>query len=226
MTSHVTRALAGAVVATLGLSTASAQDVRGYAGAAGMVSTQGSHRQGSAPSLPTSGADGTAAGVTAEIGAFVTPRVALGIEISVPRRFMSVQQVDYLRVFQHESRHRDLMISGVARVMTAPGRRVQLGVVGGGGLVQESTRQRQRDQAGLLPTFPPVFGRYSDEYSFSRWTVAALVGGDIAIAITSRIAVVPQVHVIRRSSDPSEPGWALGLNSVVLRPAVGVRVTF
>ena len=105
---------------------------------------------------------------------------------------------------------------------------MELGIVGGGGFVQESTRQRRRDQAGPLPTFPPVFGPYSQEYSFTRWTAAALVGADVEIAISPRVAIVPQmrVHFIRRSDDPSQPGWALGLSSIVLCPAIGVRAVF
>jgi hypothetical protein len=193
-----------------------------------MLSTQGSHRQGSSPSLPTTGAGGTAIGVTVEAGAFLTPRVALGIEVSLPRRFTSTQETDYVRVFQQESRHRDISISGLFRGVAGSARRVRLGIVGGGGFVQQSTRQRRRDQEGPLPTFPPMFGPYSDEYSFTRWTVAVLVGADVEIAITSHVALVPQMraHFVRRSSDPSQLGWALGLSSVVLRPAIGVRAAF
>lgn len=227
---HATRTLAAAVVvAALGLSrTAGAQNGRAYVGAAGMLSTQGSHRQGSGPSLPTTGAEGSAVGATVETGVFLIPRVALGVEASLPRRFTSLQETDYVRVFQQESRHRDLAISGVLRVTTSPARRIRLGIVGGAGLVQESTRQRRRDQAGLLPRYPPLFGPYSDEYSFTRWTVAGLAGADVEVAITHGVAVVGQLrsHVIRRSSDPSEPGWALGLDRLVLRPAVGLRATF
>jgi hypothetical protein len=229
MTIHPARALtAMALVATLGTATASAQDARAYAGVGGLLSIQGSHRQGSGPSLPTTGADGTAVGVTADAGAFLTPRVAIGLEVSLPRRFTAVQETQYMRVFQQESRHRDVIISGLLRAVINPAQRVQLGVVGGGGVVQESTRQRRRDHEGLLPTYPPGFGPYSDEYAFTRWTAAALVGVDLAIAIAPRVAVVPQlrVHFVRRSSEPSQQGWALGLSSVVLRPAIGVRAAF
>ena len=167
-------------------------------------------------------------GATVEGGTLLTPRVALGIEVSLPSRFTSMQETDYLRVFQQESRHRDLVISGLFRGRVGLTRRAGLGIVGGGGFVQESTRQRRRDQTGLLPAYPPVLGPYSAEYSFTRWTVAALVGADVEIAITSHVAIVPQMRadVVRRSNDPSEPGWALGLGSVVLRPAIGVRGAF
>ncbi len=230
MTIHATSTLTALVtVAALGTPwTAGAQDGRAYVGVAGMLGVQGSHRQGSGPSLPTTGAGGAAIGVTVEAGGLLTPRVALGVEISLPRRFTSTQETDYLRVFQQESRHRDVVISGLVRGTVGSARRVRVGVVGGGGVVQEGTRQRRRDQEGPLPTFPPLFGPFSEEYSFTRWTVAALAGADVEIAVTPHVAVVPQMraHFVRRSSDPSQPGWALGLSSVLLRPAVGVRATF
>jgi hypothetical protein len=216
-------------VALLGqLAPAIAQDSRAYAGAAGLVSIQGSHPQGSAPSLPTTGAGGTAIGVGFEAGAFLTPRIALGVEISLPRRFTSIQETDYSRVFQQKSRHRDVALSGVVRTVLGSSPRLRVGLVAGGGVVNESTDQQRRDQQGLLPTYPPVFGPYSDEYSFTRWTLGALAGVDLEMAIAPHVALVPQIraHFIRRSSDPSEQGWALGLNTLVLRPALSVRTTF
>ena len=167
-------------------------------------------------------------GGTVEAGRFLSPRVALGIEVSVPRRFTSTQETDYLRVFQQESRHRDVAISGVFRGILGSAGRVRVAVVGGGGFVQESTRQRRRDQEGLLPTSPPVFGPYSEDYTFTRWTAAALAGADLEIAMGRHVALVPQmrVHFVRRTSDPSQPGWALGLSSVIVRSAIGVHVVF
>jgi len=228
VTFHLARSLAAVVVVgALGIPSADAQDGGVYVGGAGMLSTQGSHRQGTAPSLPKTGAGGTAIGATVEAGGLLTRRIALGVELSFPDRFTAVQQTDHARVFQHESRHRDMIISGLVRAI-AGSRRVRLGIVGGGGVVQENTRQRRRDQVGPFPTFPPVFGPYSDEYSFSRWTLAALAGADVEIMIARHVAIVPQmrVHFVRRSDDTTVPSWALGLDSVVLRPAIGVRAMF
>jgi len=206
----------------------SAQDGRVYVGASAMLSTQSSHRQGSAPSLPTGGAVGTAIGIAIEGGGLLTSRIGLGIEISLPSRFTALQETDYLRVFQQESRHRDLALSGVVREIVVSKPRARLSVVEGIGFVHESTLQRRRDQAGLLPAFPPTFGPYSNEYSFTRWTGAAVAGGDLEILVTPHTAIVPavRVHFIKRSSDPSEPGWALGLSSIGIRAAIGVRATF
>jgi len=217
-----------AIVFLAHLTPALAQDSRAYAGAAGFVSIQGSHRQGSAPSLPTTGAGGTAMGVGFEAGVLLAPRIALGAEVSLPGRFTSIQETDYSRVFEQKSRHRDVALSGVVRTVLAASPRLRVGLVAGGGVVSETTRQQRRDQQGLLPTYPPVFGPYSDEYSFARWTVGALVGADVEMAIAPHLALVPQMraHFIRRSNDPSEQGWALGLDALVLRPALSVRTTF
>jgi hypothetical protein len=205
-----------------------AQDGRMYVGASAILSTQGSHRQGTAPSLPTTGASGTAIGAVFESGRMLTTRIALGGELSLPARFTALQKTDYSRVFEQESRHRDLVLTGVVREILVSTARVKVGVVEGVGLVQESTIQRRRDQATPLPTFPPVFGPYSGEYSFSRMTLGVLGGGDVEIAVTRHLALAPgiRVHLIRRSDDPSEPGWALGLSSVVVRAAIGARVAF
>ena len=216
-------------ITVLGVSRiSSAQDRQLYIGASAMLSTQSSHRQGSAPSLPTAGAGGSAIGVVVEGGGLLTSRIGLGIEISLPSRFTALQETDYLRVFQQESRHRDLALSGVVREIVVSKRRARLSVVEGIGFVHESTLQRRRDQAGVLPAFPPTFGPYTDEYSFTRWTGAAVAGGDLEILVTPYTAIVPavRVHFIKRSSDPSEPGWALGLSSIGIRAAIGVRATF
>src|SRR5579864_461775 len=200
----------------------SAQNDRIYIGASAMLSTQSSHRQGNDPSLPTAGAGGTAIGVTVEGGGLLTSRIGLGIEISVPSRFTALQETDYSRVFQQESRHRDLALSGLVREVVVSTKRAGLDVVEGVGFVQESTLQRRRDQSTVLRTYPPVFGPYSDEYSFTRWTAAAVAGGDLEIRLTPHLAIVPavRVHFIRRTSDPAQPGWALGLSSIVVRAAI------
>lgn len=217
-----------AIVLVCQAAPAMAQDALAYAGASGFVSIQGSHVQGSAPSLPTTGAGGTTAGVGLEAGRFLTPRIAIGVEVGVPRRFTAIQETDYSRVFQQKSRHRDVTLSGVVRTVLGSSSRLRVDLVAGGSVVKESTLQQRRDQQGPLPTYPPVFGPYSDEYSFARWTLGVLAGADVEMSIAPHVALVPQIraHFIRRSSDPSEQEWALGLNTLVLRSALSVRTTF
>jgi hypothetical protein len=163
-----------------------------------------------------------------EAGRFLTPRIAVGVEANLPRRFTSIQETDYSRVFQQKSRHRDATVSAVVRAVLGSSSRVRVDLVAGGSVVNESTLQQRRDQQGPLPTYPPVFGPYSDEYSFTRWTLGVLAGADVEMSIIPHVALVPQIraHFIRRTSDPSEQGWALGLGTLVLRPALSVRTTF
>jgi hypothetical protein len=166
--------------------------------------------------------------VGVETGALVTRRIAVGLEVSLPRRFTSIQETDYSRAFQQKSRHRDLVLSGVVRTIVGSSSRLRVDLVAGGSVVKESTLQQRRDQQGPLPAYPPVFGPYSDQYSFERWTLGAVAGADVEVAIAPHVALVPQVraHFIRRTSDPSEQGWALGLDTLVLRPALSLRTTF
>ena len=201
---------------------------RPYVGVAFHVSTQDSHRRGTAPSLPTTGAGGTAIGMVLEGGMLITDRLALGAELSVPQRFTALQQTNHLRVFQHESRHRDLALSAVMRGRLGSNRSVGLWVIGGGGVVHESTRQRRRDQATPIPTSPPVFGPYSSEYSFTRWTPAAVAGADVEVAVTRGLVMAPEfrVHLIRRRAADGSMSWLLGLEEIVFRSGVALRFVF
>jgi hypothetical protein len=205
-----------------------AQETRGYAGGAVMVAVQGSHSPGTSPSLPNSGAGGRAVGVTGEIGGRVSRSVDAGIEISLPARIESVQVTDYFRVFEQANQHRDLAISGVVRLHAVDAAPVGIALVAGGGPVQEHTRQKRRDQIGPVQTFPPVFGPYGNEQTFSRWTFGAVVGADLEIVLGRHASLVPavRVHWVKRSTSTSEQGWFLGLDRLMFRPAFGFRARF
>lgn len=208
---------------------AAAQEPRIYVAASGFVSTQDSHRQGMAPSLPRSGVGGTTWGVGGEFGSFVTAHVGVGIEFTLPARIDAVQETDYFRVFQTANRYRDLTLSAVARVRSRPIGPVRIAAVGGAGIVQESSLQRRREAAGSFPYMVPVeFGPYGDEIKTTRWTYGAVVGGESEIALSRHVALVPGMRVqwIRRSDDPGELMWFLGLSSLVLRPSVALRANF
>src|SRR5438094_2717422 len=90
---------------TVGAAVARAQDTRGHIGGAGVLSIQGpSHRPGLSPSLPRSGVDGSSFGGVGEIGWLIAPAVCVGVEVSVPARFTSVQETNYFRSFRMENR--------------------------------------------------------------------------------------------------------------------------
>src|SRR5947209_13164865 len=98
------RAIGTVLIAVVLSSTASAQDRGLYVGASGMVSAQGSHRPGESPSFPRSGVEGTAIGLTAEVGGFLARNVSIAFEASIPARFESVQETDYFTVFRTANR--------------------------------------------------------------------------------------------------------------------------
>ena len=217
-----------AVVTPLVPQGASAQDNRLYAGGSLFVSTQDSHRQGTAPSLPLTGVGGTTWGIGAEFGGLVTQHVAIGVEFTLPARIESVQETDYSRVFQIESRYRDVTLSGVARFRTSPLGTVRIAAVAGGGLVHESALQRRRDGLSLLGDASSGFGPYGEEIPTERWTTGVVFGGDVEVTVSRHLSVVPglRIHWVRRSDDAGELMWFLGLSSVVWRPGFSLRASF
>jgi hypothetical protein len=72
-----------------------------------------------------------------------------------------------------------------------------------------------------------TFGPYGSETTLTRWTFALTAGGEVTVAVTHHIRIVPQirVHWIDRASRGG-PDFMLALGSVVVRPAVGVRLVF
>ena len=207
---------------------AAAQPSRGYAGGAMFVSTQDSHRQGEAPSLPRTGVGGATWGVGGEAGWYLTPSFTIGVEFVLPARIESIQETDYFQIFQTENRYRDLTIATVARVSTPKVGPVRLGVVGGWCQIQESTFQRSRYMPGSTGTAVGTFGPWTLESTASRWTYGGLVGADLEVAAAPHVSVVPQfrMELIRRSQSTQDALWYLGLSSVVFRPGVAVRATF
>jgi hypothetical protein len=130
---------------------------------------------------------------------------------------------------QVANRYRDTTLSGVVRIRTARLGAVRVAAVGAGGLVQESSIQRRRDAMGLFPfTTPVVFGPYGEEMPTTRWTYGISFGGEVEIALSSHTALVPGMRIqwVRRSEDPGELMWFLGLDAIVYRPSVGFRAYF
>lgn len=91
-------------------------------------------------------------------------------------------------------------------------KRVDIAFQFGPGLRNE--KQRYEYQALLNGTVTE-----SHQYSSNDWQLRATVGGEVAVGVTSRVAVVGQLRV-HGALDP----W--GESGRVVRPAVGVRVRF
>lgn len=218
------RAVFAALALLLVGGSAVAQPTHGYAGGSFFLSTQGSHAQGTSPDLPHTGVGGTTWGVAGEIGGFLAPRFSVAFEYSLPARIDAVQEIDYFISSQTRSRYRDETMSFVARAYAnAPGA-VRVAIVGGGVFVRESAFQSY----AYAPQLTRNFGPFGPETEVTRWTPGVTGGVDVQIAVAPHVSIVPQFRVtwVSRSDDTSQPMWLLGLDSFVLRGAVGVRATF
>jgi hypothetical protein len=213
--------------------TADAQNNRLYAGVSGMWSTQGSMPLGGDPDMPTTSVSGTAFGVAGEFGAFLKPRVdqwtfSLSFEFSIPVRFDSVQETDYLQIYRTDNQHRDLVFSGVFHFHAPPIGPIRVGLVAGPSIVQEDTLQSTTVPVPCCQT-PTNFGPFGPETQLTRWTVGLTVGADVGIQVSRRVQIVPQLrlHWVDRANFGGDVTSAfLGLGSWLIRPAVGVRVGF
>ena len=100
-----------------------------------------------------------------------------------------------------------------------------MNVVGGGGLVRESSR----DRISLLNMQSDTYGPFSEETESTRLTIGVAGGADLATQILPHVSVVPHFRllVIDRG-EPSNGGFSgnLGLPTVVYRAGVGIRATF
>ncbi len=221
---------------TFGAAVARAQDARGWVGGAGLFSIQSSHRPGLSPSLPRTGVDGSSFGAVAELGWFVTPAVSIGVEISLPGRFTSVQETNYFRSFRMENRYRDLVVSALVRAHAPRVGPFRFEVAAGPSIVQESSIQRRADETGpIFGNLPANFGPYGPESELTHKRFGVTMGTGLAIAVSPRVSIVPEmrVHWIPRakdgydsSTDSFDDTWYLGLSPWVYRPAISVRATF
>ena len=214
----------GATV-TVWLFSASVLLAQPFAGAAGLVSWQpdNSPYVGTQnPSVPAQGIHGTAAGVWATVGAFATPVLGFAGEISLPERLTADQVADKYRT---HNLHRDVIVSGVLHVR--PGPRWLDGVVG------LSYVREQTDQQLALRIFSSTAVEYAPfpavATAIERTTFGIVAGVDVPVALGRHVSLTPQVrvHRIAREDDSTaaSPRF-LGLSSMVLRPAVGLRVIF
>jgi hypothetical protein len=210
---------------------AEAQDTRGYVGVSGVFSSQGSTRPGPGPSNPQTGVGGTALGVSGAIGTLLTPRVSLAFEFSVPARFESMQEIDYMSfIARFDNHHRDWILSGLFHFDWPTTRSVHVELVVGPSVVREDTLQ---STANGLTSGPPAYaftgayGPFGPETSVARWSVGISGGVDVGVRLSPRVELVPQfrLHWIERATY-GDSDQVLGLSSVVVRPALGVRVRF
>jgi hypothetical protein len=218
-----------------GIHTAYAQDAKPYAGASAMLSTQGAHVRcpDAGAGCPKQGVEGTAIGVSGEVGTYLTPMLSLAFEASVPARFESTQKAgaapppfpptsDQFSYMIH-SRHRELIFSGLFHVHITPTERLRVEAIAGPSVVREDTLQH-------LEFFPFGSNNFGPERSLNRWTVGLTIGANLGVQVSRHVQFVPEIrlHWIERvdvdEASPDNSYAFLGLSSWVIRPAVGVRV--
>jgi hypothetical protein len=206
-----------------------AQEPKGYVAIAGIASITptGEPPVGSA-SFPKNGLGGTAAGFTVEAGRFVSRRVSVGFEASVPFRFDGEQfSGTVFNATQLESAHRDVLFSGLVREGVPVGANASVGLEIGGTVVFEDTVRRTASQIVTPPT-TLTFGPLGPEFNIRRGTLGFLVGADYDVRVAHRLDLVTQFRAywVNRDNSVVQDTAVVGLGSFVLRPAVGIRFSF
>jgi hypothetical protein len=225
------------ILSTLGggIHAADAQELRPYAGASAMLSTQSAQVRcpDAGAGCPKQGVEGTAIGVSGEVGTYLAPMLSLAFEASVPARFEATQTAgsvpppvppDSLGFsYKIHNRHRELIFSGLFHVHIAPTERIRMEAIAGPSVIREDTLQH-------LEFFPFGPNNSGPERSLTRWTVGLTIGANVGLHVSRHVQIVPEIrlHWIERVDvDPSSADNShafLGLSSWVIRPAVGVRV--
>jgi len=203
-----------------------AQESTAYAGVAVMVSTQHAvARPAESPDTFKPGIGGSAVGMVGSAGTYLSSRVSLGFELSIPERTETVQEMDYFQIIKADNRHRDLILSGVFNFHYGLGKAVRPTLVAGLSYVREDTTRQEAVRAVFPPT--AVFGPYRPVPSIVNHRLGGIGGADVGIFAGAHFALVAQgrVHLITRERS-GIVGDQLYLSPVVFRFAVGPRVTF
>lgn len=207
------------------LALASSASAQSFVGGGLLVSWQPDHSPyvgTQNPSVPAEGIHGVAAGGSATIGIFVRAHVGIAGEFSVPRRFEADQMADKYRT---HNTHRDVVVSSVLHVRPGSGR---IDGIIGVSCVREQTQQQIAHRLFAIPGFP--YEPYSTPPEpIARTTFAVTGGVDLPLSLGRHVSMVPQFRVdwIAREDDSTaaSPRF-LGLSPIVLRPGIGVRMTF
>lgn len=203
-----------------------AQDSTAYAGVAVMLSAQHAIAQpAQSPDTFKPGIGGNAIGIVGSAGGYLSARVSLGVELSVPARTETVQEMDYFQVIRADNRYRDLILSGVFNFHYGTGKTIRPTLVAGLSYVREDTNRTEAVRTGFFPN--AVFGPYRPVPTIVNNRLGAIGGADVGIYPGAHLAVLAQgrVHFITREGS-GIVGDQLYLSPVVFRFAVGPRVTF
>lgn len=153
-----------------------AQDPKGYVAIGGLASiTPTGELPVGSVSFPTIGLGGTAADVAVEAGRFVSRRLSMGFEASVPLRFDGERTEGYFgNAEQLESSHRDIVFSGLVREAVTVGAMSSVGLEIGGTVVFEDTVRRiARENA--TPPAPITYGPLGPPFNIRNGTLGLLI---------------------------------------------------
>ncbi len=214
-------AAAGCLVAILGVAEiANAQSlIGGSLGVSWQPEGPPAGGAGASPSTPTNGIGGAGIAFGLLASAPLSPRVGLGVELSVPTRFDGVETSD---AFQERLSVRDVILSGVIRAH--PGL-MPLDLVGGGSWVREDALRSLASRN----TITGSVGQFSPPRQSIQDRLGLVVGADFPYVLTAHWLVMPQVrmHIVSRASKAeASAGHTSGLSGYVFRPALAVVAKF
>jgi hypothetical protein len=161
--------------------------------------------------------DGTVNGIWVNGGAFMTPRLSVGVELDDGKDVtfddtvnLTIEGRPSQITTTYTSRRRTL--SALAGIHTSPGRAVQLGAYAG-----LSFTMFRREISSDAP--PIVLGETPGPSVFDERVTDAIVGVDVAIMLAPSIAIVPALRAQALSLSGDLSGFSI-------RPSIGARVTF
>jgi hypothetical protein len=163
--------------------------------------------------------DGTAPGGVVGIGTFLTPRFSVRAEFAFrgpltaettrTETLSTLPPVSYTERLRGENRMNTGAV--LAAYHTRAGSRVSVEYLAGISITY--LRERAVTEATTTGPLPAPFPSRRSETTITEYGTVAMVGMDVAVSVTSRLALVPHVRVQA----------AGGLS---LRPGVSIRVAF
>ncbi|MGE0362426.1 MAG: hypothetical protein AB7H93_15660 [Vicinamibacterales bacterium] len=217
------------VLAILSVSPASAQDLSGYLTASLFVSPWSPQDVSGSPSLSYDNEGRTnrfLPGATIEAGVHLGPRIGVGVEVALAPRRAIDQTHFYFNPFMKEARYRDTTIFVVARLRVGSDR-AGVDLVGGGGLVRQSSLERTAP--GRFGVDGYTFGALGPEVEVSRWGRGGMGGIDFSTQVSPRVSIGPQFRVVYadRGDIATVPEFqSFGIPKVTYRIGLAIRAQF
>lgn len=155
----------------------------------------------------------------------VSPRVSLGVEVSLAGDISGTQNQRAPGGNNHfVSAHHDTVVSAVLKFGSPAGDRVRASVVGGGGFAQRHT-----DRSGTFGTdfaVTPITQPFEETVTDYVWALTA--GVDVAAAITDHVAILLAGRFHQLKDDDRLPDGVVkrGVSSRSFRAGAGLQIRF